>query len=224
MPTAKTKVAWSKGVATSGGGVAATIADVRNALGPKKRPAKKQVRTGRSASMERVTKLIDSKGEVRELRSTDLRKFKPASEVLSASVQVKLGARGRQDGARRRASTLERTIQTLKLDQYELEVLKAFDGGKLRSVATKAELAKYREAARATGIKDKRVNIRLSSGDLADIQARALAEGMPYQTLISSVLHKFVTGRLVEPAKLEPRRSLEPNRHGRRRSPASGQD
>lgn len=111
----------------------------------------------------------------------------------------------------------------MKLDPYELEVLKAFEGGKLRSVATKAELAKYREAARATAIKDKRVNIRLSSGDLADIQARALEEGMPYQTLIASVLHKFVTGRLVEPAKTEPRRSLEPARRGRRRSPAPDQ-
>lgn len=92
----------------------------------------------------------------------------------------------------------------MKLDSYELEVLKAFESGKLRSVATKAELAKYREAARATAIKDKRVNIRLSSGDLADIQARALEEGMPYQTLIASVLHKYVTGRLLEPGKMTP--------------------
>ena len=92
----------------------------------------------------------------------------------------------------------------MKLDAYELEVLSAFESGKLRSVATKAELAKYREAARATAIKDRRVNIRLSSGDLADIQARALEEGMPYQTLIASVLHKYVTGRLVEPARMTP--------------------
>ena len=55
-----------------------------------------------------------------------------------------------------------------------------------------------REAARATAVKDKRVNIRLSSGDLMDIQARALTEGMPYQTLIASVLHKYVSGQLVE--------------------------
>ena len=91
----------------------------------------------------------------------------------------------------------------MKLDPYEAEVLKAFESGKLRSVATKAELAKFREAARATAIKDKRVNIRLSSGDLTDIQVRALEEGMPYQTLIASVLHKYVTGRLVEP-KMTP--------------------
>ena len=86
-----------------------------------------------------------------------------------------------------------------KIDAYEHEVLIAFEKGQLKSVATKAELAKFKAAARATAIKDRRVNIRLSSGDLSDIQVKALEEGMPYQTLIASVLHKYVTGRLVEP-------------------------
>jgi len=97
----------------------------------------------------------------------------------------------------------------MKLDAYESEILKAFESGQMRSVATRAELAKYREAARATAIKDRRVNIRLSSGDLVDIQVRALEEGMPYQTLIASVLHKFVTGRLVEPSPMTPNPSLK---------------
>ena len=85
-----------------------------------------------------------------------------------------------------------------KLDAYELLVLNAYDKGKLKSVATKAELAKFKASARATGIKDRRINIRLSSGDLSDIQVKALEEGVPYQTLIASVLHKYVTGRLAE--------------------------
>jgi predicted DNA binding CopG/RHH family protein len=85
-----------------------------------------------------------------------------------------------------------------KLDPYELDVLQAYESGKLKSTATKAELQKMRAAARATAIKDKRVNIRLSAVDLMDIQAKALEEGMPYQTLISSVLHKYVTGKLSE--------------------------
>lgn len=85
-----------------------------------------------------------------------------------------------------------------KIDAYELEVLTAFEKGQLKSVATKAELAKFKAAARATAIKDRRVNIRLSSGDLSDIQVKALEEGVPYQTLIASVLHKYVTGRLTE--------------------------
>ncbi len=85
-----------------------------------------------------------------------------------------------------------------KTDAYEADLLAAFDAGALKSVATKAELAKFKAAARATALKDKRVNIRLSSGDLQDIQVKALEQGMPYQTLIASVLHKYVTGRLAE--------------------------
>ena len=83
-----------------------------------------------------------------------------------------------------------------KVDEYELEVLEAYEKGHLKSIATKTELAKLRAAARATTIKDRRVNIRLSAGDLRDIQVKALEEGVPYQTLIASVLHKYVTGRL----------------------------
>lgn len=88
--------------------------------------------------------------------------------------------------------------------RYDEYVLSAYETGKLKSVATKAELSRLRAAARATAIKDRRVNIRLSAGDLQDIQVRALEEGMPYQTLIASVLHKYVSGRLEErkePAK-----------------------
>jgi predicted DNA binding CopG/RHH family protein len=55
-----------------------------------------------------------------------------------------------------------------------------------------------RDAARATFLKSRRVNIRLSAADLMDIQARAYEEGVPYQTLIASVLHKYVAGRLQE--------------------------
>lgn len=91
-----------------------------------------------------------------------------------------------------------------KIDAYENEILSAFEKGQLKSVATKAELAKFKAAARATAIKDRRVNIRLSSGDLSDIQAKALEEGVPYQTLIASVLHKYVTGRLAEPRATQP--------------------
>jgi predicted DNA binding CopG/RHH family protein len=83
-------------------------------------------------------------------------------------------------------------------DPYEMEVLAAYEAGRLKPVAAKAELARMRAAARATAIKDRRVNIRLSSGDLQGIQAKALEEGMPYQTLIASVLHKYVTGKLAE--------------------------
>jgi predicted DNA binding CopG/RHH family protein len=85
-----------------------------------------------------------------------------------------------------------------KLDPCELGVLGACEAGKRKPSAGKSALQRLRTAARATAIKDKRVNIRLSSVDLLDIQAKALEEGMPYQTLTASVLHKYVTGKLSE--------------------------
>lgn|SRR3990172_6233010 len=99
------------------------------------------------------------------------------------------------------------------------EILEAYEKGELESVSpSKAELNKYRQAARATFIKDRRVNIRLSSPDLMDIQARAAEEGVPYQTLIASVLHKFVSGRLVEKPSRLTRRSSEREKNVARRS------
>jgi len=103
-----------------------------------------------------------------------------------------------------------------KLEPYERRVLDAFDKGELKSVATRTEVAKFKAAARATAIKDRRINIRLSSGDLSDIQVRALEEGVPYQTLIASVLHKYVTGRLAERPATRARQV--PIRAGKRRT------
>ena len=106
-----------------------------------------------------------------------------------------------------------------KIDAYEREILGAFEKGKLTSVATKVELARIRAAARATAIKDRRVNIRLSTGDLNDIQTKAMQEGVPYQTLIASVLHKYVTGKLTERSADGSSRS---ERRPTRRRTASG--
>lgn len=86
-----------------------------------------------------------------------------------------------------------------KLDQYEKGILSEYERGAFKSVVTsEASLRRYREYARSTLSKNQRVNIRMSSLDLADIQARAAEEGIPYQTLMASVLHKFATGRLRE--------------------------
>jgi predicted DNA binding CopG/RHH family protein len=96
-----------------------------------------------------------------------------------------------------------------KRKSYEDTILESYEKGQLKSVSpSKTDLKKYREAAQATFIKNRRVNVRLSSPDLMDIQARAAEEGVPYQTLISSVLHKFVTGRFSEkPSRLTTRSS-----------------
>lgn len=97
-----------------------------------------------------------------------------------------------------------------RLDEFEKDILAAYEKGELKSTSpSKTELAKFKAAATATFLKEKRINIRLSSPDLMDIQARALEEGMPYQTLIASILHKYVSGRLIEqPSKLLSRSSV----------------
>ncbi len=86
-----------------------------------------------------------------------------------------------------------------KLDKEEREILEAFESGNLKTVKNvKEQIKKHQAIAEATFKKDARINIRLSSRDLRSLQARALKEGVPYQTLVSSVLHKFVDGQLIE--------------------------
>jgi predicted DNA binding CopG/RHH family protein len=90
-------------------------------------------------------------------------------------------------------------MSKIKLESEEKELLESYEADEWRSVDNLDEAKQaYSEYAQATFRKDKRVNIRISSKDLEAIQKRALEEGLPYQTLISSVLHKFVSGRLVE--------------------------
>ncbi|MDR4520425.1 MAG: hypothetical protein R3E36_07460 [Nitrosomonas sp.] len=85
------------------------------------------------------------------------------------------------------------------LDQEEQELLQAFEAGELRQVADFAERKqRHQEYAEAMFRKDARINIRLSSRDLRALQKKALAEGIPYQTLVASILHKYVEGRLHE--------------------------
>ena len=86
-----------------------------------------------------------------------------------------------------------------KLALDEREILDAYCAGTLeRLPLTRQEIERYRSAARAVSRKDKRVNIRMSSADFQDLQIRAMKEGVPYQTLMASVLHKFVAKKLVD--------------------------
>lgn len=88
---------------------------------------------------------------------------------------------------------------TAQLDDEEREILDSFERGEWVPVADKeAVIARLRSAAQATLRKERRVNIRMTNADLAALQSIALEEGLPYQTLMSSILHKYVTGRLVE--------------------------
>lgn len=96
-----------------------------------------------------------------------------------------------------------------KLDREERELLKSVESGEWESVPDlDDELRRHQEYARNTLRKDRRVNIRISSRDLEDIQALAVEEGIPYQTLMASVLHKYVSGRLTD--RRSGNKSLQP--------------
>ncbi len=85
----------------------------------------------------------------------------------------------------------------IRYDDEELEILKALEAGALKPVADSQQRSKaHQVVAAATFKKDQRLNIRISSRDLKNLQARAAEEGVPYQTLAASVLHKYVSGHL----------------------------
>ncbi len=85
------------------------------------------------------------------------------------------------------------------MDLEEKELLESYERDEWQSVPDlESESSRYRGYAKETFRKDKRVNIRISQKDLMAIQKRALEEGVPYQTLISSILHKYLAGRLSE--------------------------
>ncbi len=85
--------------------------------------------------------------------------------------------------------------KTMVLDKYESEILEAFESGKLKPAKSPSD---YQTIARNTMKKNRKINIRISENDLSALQRRAAREGMPYQTLIGSVLHKYASGFLKE--------------------------
>ena len=100
--------------------------------------------------------------------------------------------------------------------KLEEEILASFERGEWQpSPKGKSEIARFAAMASASLIKDKRVNIRISSRDLDDIQAKAAEEAIPYQTLMASVLHKYVSGRLIEPQTNSALRSNGPRQKPR---------
>ena len=102
-------------------------------------------------------------------------------------------------------------MNEIKLDKEEEEILDSFERGEWQKVKNlKGEIEKHQEYARKTLKKDKRINIRLSTKDLEEIQALAVEHGIPYQTLISSILHRYVHGGLID----KPRPSKTRNSAG----------
>ncbi len=89
-------------------------------------------------------------------------------------------------------------MKQAKLDKEEQALLDAFEAGEFQSDISNSRKTFIEESAAQTFKKDKRINIRISSRDLMAIQRRALEEGMPYQTLVASILHKYVSGSLYD--------------------------
>ncbi len=110
-------------------------------------------------------------------------------------------------------------MNNMKLDREEKDLLDSFERGEWTSTRNrKAEISRLGAAARATLRKNRRINIRLSERDVIGLQAKAAEEGMPYQTLISSVLHKYLAVNLGmrEPggSKKASHRTANPRRVG----------
>jgi predicted DNA binding CopG/RHH family protein len=88
-------------------------------------------------------------------------------------------------------------IKMPRMTKEEKNLLDSYEKGEWKSVKNlKTEINRYQKIAQATIRKDKRINIRIANKDLEEIQKKALEEGIPYQTLISSILHKYASGRL----------------------------
>lgn len=93
-------------------------------------------------------------------------------------------------------------MKKMILDLEERKILESYEQGEWKSIKNRdAEMARLRQYARNTLQKNKRINIRLSEKDLLGIQTKAIEEGLPYQTLISSILHKYLSGILIEGKK-----------------------
>ncbi len=83
----------------------------------------------------------------------------------------------------------------------ENEILEAYEQGRMKlRKPSKALVAKLTDASDRTFKKDKRINIRISNHDLIGIQSKALQKGLPYQALISGLIHQYVEGDLLERA------------------------
>ncbi len=85
-----------------------------------------------------------------------------------------------------------------QLNLEEKEILRDFDAGGFKSVLTPERKNLLAKAAKENFKKDKHINIRISSHDLEALQRRALEEGIPYQTFVASILHKYVSGSLYD--------------------------
>lgn len=81
------------------------------------------------------------------------------------------------------------------IDEEEKDLIESYNRDEWVSSSEKKK-AEIKEAAKNSTLKSKRINIRLTEKDYRDIQVKAMEEGVPYQTLISSIIHKYNKGEL----------------------------
>lgn len=87
-------------------------------------------------------------------------------------------------------------MSKVKLSKEEKDLLDSVESGEYTSSLTEVRRKELEATATNTFKKDKRINIRISNRDLIAVQSRASEEGIPYQTLVSSIIHKYVSGSL----------------------------
>lgn len=94
------------------------------------------------------------------------------------------------------------------LDEEERDLIESYERDEWVPVPDmEARIAEYQESARVFLRKERRVNIRMTNQDLFALKELAFEDGIPYQTLMSSILHKYVTGRLIERPRPMSRRA-----------------
>ncbi len=87
-------------------------------------------------------------------------------------------------------------MKQVNLTKDEQKLLDAVESGQFESVLTDERRAELKAVAGFTSKKDKRINVRISNRDFMAIQSKALQQGIPYQTLVSSIIHKYISGSL----------------------------
>ncbi len=86
-----------------------------------------------------------------------------------------------------------------KYTDYEKEIIESYENDEWVSTSDlESDKKNYSQIARNTILKNKRINIRISERDLTKLKSKSVEEGLPYQTLISSILHKYISGKLIE--------------------------
>jgi predicted DNA binding CopG/RHH family protein len=86
-----------------------------------------------------------------------------------------------------------------KIDKSEKDILDSYERNEWRSIENlNAEKSRYSKIARTTILKKQRVNIDITEKDIVHLKAKSITEGIPFEIFVTSILHKYANGKLVE--------------------------